>query len=897
MQTGRQQQDNGRAASLPPPPQPSAGEPPDRDFFASGQASPATSAVDLPNGRPATPRATHATTAAASASTPLSKHPHISLPGISPEVRSPAASLVRPPPPRRPAQLNGAPSGSPTPSSSHLSSQVTSSISSGGHPSTPATSTRKPLHSLVPPTPPSLASSRDTPPSQRKRVRLDVEADDDTSPAQLPLSGLSRPLPPPTPTPSSAAAAARPTLSMSTPATPLRPLNPLSIQDMQRILPPEQLHPPDPRTRTRPDAAHAPITDQPLRGLGTMRPPPLAPPPIETEPMPWSYRYLRTGLPELDARFGRSYEAVQTAIDIRSETEIGTTEGAEAGPSNLAAAVDRMCVGIPSGSAIEVIGPPGSGKTAFCVQMAVQERIDSLVSTRIEMWRHDQAGGPTETEITEEERNRALFAEEYWDAELTSSNQVVLIDTEGGMLPERILDAVWSKVLPLWTQHSGSEREQDAHRVPAHRQARHEKARRRSAPEVVRRLVMAVLAGLHVSRVTRTAELVATLSMLRPSEDQVVAQLKAEAARARRPASGGGGGGGSQRRRRHPQEGSPVQLEDAGGFTPILPPRTSLIVIDSISHPLRSQPADAEERMAREILLRQLRQLQSLVNEPMLGLKRTSSDTSTEEAERRYPLTLVCTNQMSVRLFSSTGSTSNFTSKGAISMLTPSLAGPQESRRGQHDHQAQPSVALGGPPVAPPRSASSSSSSSSASMPASSPYSSFASTPSTMMAAMMMGESGGGVGGGGGGGVYGMGQHLAASAQFQRTVYQGATSALDVNVWRVMLKREGVWGDRVAQIIAIPRHLAEQVPRLFEIARQPTRPRAAAAAPAGAGGTASEAAVRGETGREDDDDDEDDVDRLRVKLRALLATLRDEARRPIPFVVTAAGLVSVSPDE
>ncbi|KAN0065317.1 hypothetical protein ACQY0O_001153 [Thecaphora frezii] len=667
--------------------------------------------------------------------------------------------------------------------------------------STVATSTRKPLHSLALPTPPAL-QPRSVPTPQRKRVRLDVDTDDEASPAHLPLSGLSRPLPPPTPT--SSAPNPRSLAPISASNVSLRPLNPLSIADIQQILPLDQLHPPDSRDRRR--AAASRLTSANEQPLGSLPAPPVPQPPsIEVETLPWSYRCLHTGLDALDNRLGKWYEAVQCADEVRRRIYAESADEAQADPT-AAASHRREFTGMPSGSCAEFIGPPGSGKTSLCLQMAVQERIDSLAETRLRMWHHRDASTGS-IDVRPEELGKALFAEEYWDAELTSSNQVLLIDTEGGMLPERILDAVWAKIMPLWMQYT------EDHTAGAARSEADEQPKldRKSVPEVIRRLVAAVLVGLYVSRVTKMAELVAILSMLQPGSPEGPVE-PADIGEAKRG------------RLRTPPGSAPCS---------ILPPRTSLILIDTLSHPLRSQPSDANERIAREVLLKHLGKLQAHLNEPLRRTRPVDADAECV-AEPIFPPTVVCTNQMSVRLFSPDGSASNFTSKEATSVLMPAIQGKRAEGVSRAPWREQPSVALAGPPP-------------------SSPF-------GDGMSQTLSGSS-----------SHAATRRSGSGGSSFEALNVGSTSVLEPNAWRLLLSREGPSGERVAQIAAVPRHLSEQMPRILELAQ--------------AGAEAAE-----------DEQRDDGVQEARERLRGLLRSMRQETFGRIPYVVCAAGLVA-TPNE
>ena len=473
---------------------------------------------------------------------------------------------------------------------------------------------RRSLLAMPPPPQPPLPSSsllcRSQPTSPfPKRVRLQsVEHDQPSSSSSatcLPLSGLARPLPPPTPSPSAQQAA-----RASAGNTPLRPLNPPSIQDIQALLPPPQ--PPPARARALPATNSAAAQ----------------PEIIQPETVPWSTRFIPTSFLPIDTRITSWYAALNHANthnipDISAPAESVEQQATATAACQVEGASESKSdevLGLRSGDFLEVIGPPGSGKTSFALQAALQARLSSLVSSRKQMSLEDDQG---RSDLS------VLFTEEYWDAELTSASQVLFVDTEGGALPERILDATWSYIQTLWLSHTGL--------VSSHLRGLDAKARS-SLPEVVRRCVAATLEGIHLVRITRPSELAALLFELtfRDSAHQDEEE---------------------EQQNRHKRSKC---------FSPI-PERLSLVVLDSISHCLRANPTGSEERASRAFLLEQLGKLQARMNEPRLAPAPSESDA--------YVPAFICTNQMSVRMYSPDGASSRFTNREATSFLMPQLVG------------------------------------------------------------------------------------------------------------------------------------------------------------------------------------------------------------------------------
>ena len=109
----------------------------------------------------------------------------------------------------------------------------------------------------------------------------------------------------------------------------------------------------------------------------------------------------------------------------------------------------RGCGGFPCGSAVEVTGPSGIGKTALCVQIAIRHRLDLILE---QLERHARERATREVRLRMREGlasctclspELALSLDAWLDAEiLPACGQVLLIDTEGGISAARIVDAV-----------------------------------------------------------------------------------------------------------------------------------------------------------------------------------------------------------------------------------------------------------------------------------------------------------------------------------------------------------------------------------------------------------------------------------------------------------------------
>lgn len=563
-----------------------------------------------------------------------------------------------------------------------------------------------------------------------------------------------------------------------------------SIEDLEKILPPRQ-----------PPALRNAAQDSPRRAL-LQAIPPRPPLPVQAQPIParplapavetlppkrgWSL----TGFRSFDLDLDRIAEVVQwehARIDGSQSSDLNNYACSSKRP-HLGLA-DR---GLPSGSTLEVLGPPGSGKSSLILQFAITERLRALGRARESLQVHEDADGSRSEpgDPNGSFDDSSYFSEEFWDAEIACADQVLIIDCEGALLPERIADAAWMAVTSLWA--SLRDQEQSTHGTDAETASSRSALpqQREAMPEEVRRLVAAVLAGIHVSRVTSLAGLIALLHSLRPTDELPVAS---------------------------PKKALPSSL----------PPRTSLILIDSLSYYIRSSGGASQHRKTaaqvseriREMLLRLQKPFEHRANPELTAEEQQASKQRCMDAAARICApTLVFTNQLGIRRgrnesepsgraspsgWSANGSGSNrsFNRGNArnegSSMLAPLLNGtrpPQTARI--RDERPAPSVALNGPemwdesepPSASPRQVQQLSGRNVASQP--------------------------------------MGHDRGWPPSF-----------LGQDVWRILLFRQGSFGDRYAQMVSVPPAVQSELSVLWAQTRERircrARDRAAAAAAAG----------------------------------------------------------------
>ncbi|CDW97543.1 hypothetical protein [Sporisorium scitamineum] len=658
-----------------------------------------------------------------------------------------------------------------------------------------------------------------------------------------------------------------------------------SIEDFQKLLPQR----PPPTTRFA--QSHGP-----QRALLQAIPPqPPEPVPAPRIAAPLDHGPLEPAAETLPRRQGWSLTGFRSFdLDLEHIAEVVQLEQARLDPNSADRQVDRSTSralaradtpqfglpdrGLPSGSILEVLGPPGSGKSSLILQFAVTERLRALRRAREGLIASDDEAGPSDQLNHQDGSTLAdpcYFSEEFWDAEVASADQILLVDCEGALTPERIADAVWCAVSSLWTALRDRMPRQDG--TDAERQSTpsaklHPPQQQRSAmPEEVRRLVAAVLAGIHVSRVTSLASLIALLHSLRPTDELPEGQLKKVIPTA-------------------------------------LPPRTSLIAIDSLSYFVRASGGDRQDRKVAAQVMERIRDMLLRLQKPFEY--RPPSETTaenhealrckcTDAASKLCAPTVVFSNQLGVRRsrnesdasgraspsgrpFMGSGSGGRGLHKGnarseGSSMLAPLLNGPrppQPARR--RDERPAPSVALGGPEMWDDEEP-----------PASSPRTQWQQQQQQLggrnMASQQMGHDRG-----------------------------WPPSFLGQDVWRMLLFRHGAFGHRYAQMVSVPPAVQSELSVLWAQTRERVNARARAR-PAAASDAAEEQAP-GETGdagnpkdvqmqqpseAQNDDPAQTSAPALREagaeqdqQMLKLLSQLRASLFRWRPFHVTSYGLVS-----
>ena len=454
------------------------------------------------------------------------------------------------------------------------------------------------------------------------------------------------------------------------------------------------------------------------------------------------------------------------------------------------------------------------------------------------------------------------FTEDFWDAEVASADQVLLIDCEGALTPEKITDAAWAAVFSLWI--SSEEHQQDTrgtHAATKGAATRPSLGQNRAAmPEEVRRLVAAVLAGIHVSRITSLAGLIALLHSLRPTDELNDGQL----------------------RRALPSA---------------MPPRTSLILIDSLSYHMRSSGGSSQDRKSAARLTERIREMLLRLQKPFEFEPQSELSIEEQEAARQRSRdaaaklcspTIVFTNQLGVRRgrseldASGRSSPSGRSSMGVgsgrpfnkgntrgegSSMLAPLLNGlrpPQPAR--MRDERPAPSVALGGPEMWEGES------------------------PATASPRRLQD----------------LGGHNPPT---QPMGYDRGwpPSFLGQDVWRILLFRHGTFGHRYAQMVSMPPAIQSELSILWAQTRERVRARAAAAqtgaersavvasaqAEAEAGQTTSDIPSEAQQiERQQTNGDEQSTGDKDKQMLELLSQLRASLFRWRPFHVTSRGLAS-----
>ncbi|SJX66136.1 uncharacterized protein SRS1_13546 [Sporisorium reilianum f. sp. reilianum] len=689
-------------------------------------------------------------------------------------------------------------------------------------------------------------------------------------PTVRPLSGISRPFPVPA-TPSRPQHPSSPTIRHA----PLIPMPQRSIEDFEKLLPPR----PPPTTRP-------PHSNGPHRALLQAIPPqPPQPIPAPRIAAPLDHDLLAPAVETLSRRQGWSLTGFRSFdLDLVRIAEVVQLEQARLHPNAIdqhdypstshdEARADRPHFGLedrglPSGSIVEVLGPPGSGKSSLVLQFAVTERLRALRRARESLVAPDDEAGPSRQLLADS----CYFSEEFWDAEVASADQVLLIDCEGALSPERIADAVWTLVTSLWASlrdRSPSENGTDADRHPGPSTTLSPPQQQRSAmPEEVRRLVAAVLAGIHVSRVTSLASLFALLHSLRPTDELPEGQL-------------------------------------SKAIPTALPPRTSLVAIDSLSYFLRSAGGSSQDRKAaaqvtervREMLLRLQKPFEYRPpSEPTPECRQALRRKCAEAASKLCAPTIVFSNQLGIRRarndsdangraspsgrpFMGAGPSrslhkGNARSEGS-SMLAPLLNGtrpPQPTRR--RDERPAPSVALNGPEMWDDEEP-----------PASSPRPQWQQQQQQQIAGRNMGS-----------------QQMGHDRGWP-------PSLLGQDVWRMLLFRHGAFGHRYAQMVSVPPAVQSELSVLWAQTRERVNDRArnrpAAANEASEEQTSDEAGDAGDVPMQQSTEAQQDGppqtaaptqrdagEKQDKQMLELLSQLRASLFRWRPFHVSSYGLVS-----
>lgn len=294
---------------------------------------------------------------------------------------------------------------------------------------------------------------------------------------------------------------------------------------------------------------------------------------------------LRSGLPALDAYAGTLRTAGAFATHGAYEPE-----------------TDDDALGFPLGSALEIVGPPGVGKTTWVLEMAVRERLAHVLHS-LDLALDEVSASPASSSCDTDEWLDENVAP--WCA------QVVLADTEGSI--------AYARLAQLATAAA-----RDAMDAPSCIRWRTALSSAYTVQHAS--LVRCILQGLHVVRLTSLGDLLAFLGVAADSVLKV----------------------------------------------PGLPPRTSLLVVDSLSFLLNTHAlapeATREQRRARSNAL-------ALAIHALTTLR----DFHIPEHDR---LTVIVTNQMASRMPGDRRAQA-----GVESVLVPSLTAAP-TMRGAFDASA-----------------------------------------------------------------------------------------------------------------------------------------------------------------------------------------------------------------
>ncbi|UZJ51849.1 hypothetical protein CBS101457_001169 [Exobasidium rhododendri] len=249
-------------------------------------------------------------------------------------------------------------------------------------------------------------------------------------------------------------------------------------------------------------------------------------------------------------------------------------------------------MGMAPGRILEVAGTPGSGKTTLLIQIAVLERLNGILR------------------LMESAEGKGKMKEATWMALGDNSPKVMIIDTEGGVGMDRIVDIAEHHITVLTSTPTLS---------PSHKTD----------------LLRSVLIGIEYCRCTTNYELLALLIALMPNSRPIPMQKGRLA--------------------------EDKEKDEKQFYSPLLPERTTLVVIDTISSMVRSPiPDEAPQlRKQRNHLIKKLKQFSESCN--ATGIK------------------LIVSNQMRLTFVDKDGHPSRPGEKGAQGMLVPSLSSKEES--------------------------------------------------------------------------------------------------------------------------------------------------------------------------------------------------------------------------
>ncbi|ETS60850.1 hypothetical protein PaG_04767 [Moesziomyces aphidis] len=743
--------------------------------------------------------------------------------------------------------------------------------------SSPPTTASQLSHPPPPPPPPPHTpshSARATPQQKRARLHYDFGASPTSTTSALPpiaaaflvspntlttsstatsavrpLSGIARPLPmPPTPMPPQ-----RSPRSVNS-NQPLQPLPQRSVHDFEKLIPQRRPPPPIANGRVGPQRALLQaIPPQPPPVQPAVHAPAPAPdrrpPPPSIETLPHRPESLLTGFRSLDLDLDRIAEIA--SLEHFHAHNLPTSHR---GPGTDSPQWLHTSRGLPSGSIIEAIGPPGSGKSSFVVQTAVTERLRSLARARrsLEHQDSDEHNSQAETDrqhppSTDAHPHAIFFTDDFWDAEVASADQVLLIDCEGALTPEKIADAAWSTVASLWSSVEQRTPLNDATGEATTTAPDWAAESRAAMPEVVRRLVAAVLAGIHINRVTSTASLVALLISLRPTDE----------------------------------------LQDGQALPCSMPSRTSLILIDSLSYHLRLSGASSSDRKTNQQLSERIRDMLLRLQKPFEHRPKPDLGPEERDAARRRASqaaqklclpTIIFTNQMGMRRDRAELESSGRNSPSGWAVASPgSRSFRKNAPRGDGPSMLAPLLNGQRPPQpatirdAPP-------------------------APSVALCGPEMGEDGEALL------LPRMSQQARSRASGQASPQLGhdrgwPPSFLGQDVWRILLFRHGTAGRRFAQIVSIPPAVQSELSELWV----QTRARARACASAASGQDADTSTSSNDGAQIGSDANpaasstsaEEQLARDKdQRILELLAQLRTSLYRWRPFHVASAGLIS-----